>query len=65
MGIRCPESGKATALMVLPLRRVRCIVCNRLVKLRYAAPNGVIVVSAHQFRRFGAYAAVNVLKRLL
>ena len=65
MGIRCSESGKATGLIKPPLRRLRCVVCNRLVRLRVSADGNHVIVPTHDFPRMGTYAAKNVLKRLV
>jgi len=43
----CVESGKATGLFRLPTRRIRCIVCGRLVKLRVSWPLGTIYIPPH------------------
>jgi hypothetical protein len=32
--VRCLESGRATGLHIVPIRRIRCIVCSRLIQLR-------------------------------
>jgi hypothetical protein len=42
----CPESGKATGLVGLPKRRVRCAWCGRLVHLVPYAEH--IIVATHQ-----------------
>ena len=65
VGIRCPESTKATFLLNPPQRRIRCVVCNRLVRLRVARNGQVVVVPPHDFPRLGTNAAKNVLKRLV
>jgi ribosomal protein S27E len=44
--MRCPESGKATGRWELPRRRVRCLVCGRLVYL-LAWGEGIIVAPHH------------------
>jgi hypothetical protein len=65
MGIRCSESGKATGLIEPPMRRVRCVVCNRLLHLRVSPDGAHVIVPRHDFPRMGTYAAQNVLKRLV
>jgi hypothetical protein len=43
--VRCLESGRATGLHVVPIRRIRCIVCSRLIQLRKFGEH--IVVPIH------------------
>jgi hypothetical protein len=65
MGTRCPESGKATGRIDIPGRRLRCVVCWRLIRLQSEGQYGIVVVPKHDFPRMGPYSATNVLKRLI
>jgi hypothetical protein len=45
----CEESGRATGLIVAPKRRIRCMVCDNLVRIVDA---GEHLVVARHYRTF-------------